>query len=230
MILLQVCNLQALQHEKMRTKKYNINHKQYNMTDTSEEIWNSDQYRKNAEINIEHVKNTIDDITLDFDKVMVCGRSTESHPSFHPRFSTPSSNVESELYVIVDHNDTYIQHIKRGGNYALSLIVHPSVVKEISKKNGKIFWFSPDYFQNDLPKIIQGKFPIGNSGLSEISIATYKNIKNILLSGINLKGDYSIFTEGKDLVFKYAKDRGRTLYSLDGILAQKISYDDWLRI
>lgn len=200
------------------------------MIGISSDYWNPDKYIKNAEVNLDHVRNTIDDIILDSDKVMVCGRSANSHPDFHPRFSTPSTNLESELYVIVDHNDAYTQHIKRGGNYALSLIVHPSVVKEINEKNGKNFWFSPDYLQNDLPKIIQGKFPIGNSGLSEISIAAYKNIKNILLSGINLSGDYSIFTEGKDLIFKYAKDRIKTLYSLDGILAQKIRYEDWLKL
>jgi len=200
------------------------------MTNIPPDVWNPKQYYENAETNLSQVRNTIDDITLDFDKVMVCGRSTDSHPDFHPRFSTPSSNIESELYVIVDHNDTYTQHIKRGGNYALSIIVHPNVVKEINKKNGRVFWFSPEYLQNDLPRIIQGKFPIGNSGLSEVSIAAYKNIKNILLSGINLTGDYAIFTEGKDLIFKYAKDRVKTLYSLDGILAQKITYDDWFKL
>lgn len=198
------------------------------MTGISMDVWNPDKYIENAEVNLDQVRNTIDDIILDSDKVMICGRSANSHPDFHPRFSTPSTNLESELYVIVDHNETYVNHIKYGGDYALSLIVHPSVVKKINRINGKIFWFSPDYLQNDLPKIIQGKFPIGNSGLTEISIAAYKNIRNILLSGINLTNEYSIFMEGKDLIFKYAKNRIKKIYSLDGILTQKISYDDWL--
>ena len=200
------------------------------MTDISDNIWDPVQYTKNSEVNLDQVKYTIDDINLDFGKVMVCGKAAFSHPDFHPRFATPSTNYQSDLYVIVDHTSAYAEYIKWGGSYALSLIVHPDVVKEINKKNGKIFWFSPDYLKNDLPKIVQGKFPIGNSGLSEISIAAYKNIKNILLSGINLSGGYSIFLDGKELIFKYAEKRIEKIYSLDGVLAHKISYEDWLEL
>ena len=200
------------------------------MTHIFDPVWNPEQYTKNSEANLKDVKYTIDDLSLDFDKVMVCGKAARAHPDFHPRFSTPSTNYQSDLYVLVDHTSAYVEHIKHDGNYALSIIVHPDVVKEIKRKNGNIFWFSPDYLQNDLPKIIHGKFPIGNSGLSEISIAAYKSIKHVLISGINLTNEYSIFLDGKELIFRYAENRIKKIHSLDGILAEKISYEDWLKL
>jgi len=71
---------------------------------------------------------------------------------------------------------------------------------------------------------------MGNSGLTALAIATYKNIKSILLSGINLTDEYSIFMDGKDLIFSYAKSKMTKIHSTDGILAKKITYEDWLRL
>ena len=86
-------------------------------------VWNPKFY-KNAEINIKKVKSTINDLDFNYNKIMVCGRGTDSHPNFHPRFSTTSADIESELHVLVDHTFLHKEYIKRNGNYALSLIVH----------------------------------------------------------------------------------------------------------
>ena len=93
---------------------------------------------------------------------------------------------------------------------------------------GKIFWFSPEYFDCDLPKIITGKYPRGNSGLATISLAAYFGVKNILLSGISFSEKmYDQFLEGKDMVFSNLKNDGVRLFSLDGVLAEKIGFEEW---
>ena len=93
---------------------------------------------------------------------------------------------------------------------------------------GKIFWFSPECFDCDLPKITAGKYPKGNSGLATISLAAYFGIKNILISGINFSEKrYYQFLEGKDMVFSNLKNDGVRLFSLDGILAEKIGFEEW---
>ena len=187
-------------------------------------------YRKNSEDNIPKIKQSIDDLEFDFDKIMVCGRGSDRHPDFHPRFSTTSTDIDSDLYVLVDHDISSLRWIKREGNYALSTIVHPSVVEKIEALGGKIFWFSPEYFDCDLPKIITGKYPRGNSGLATISLAAYFGVKNILLSGISFSEKmYDQFLEGKDMVFSNLKNDGVKLYSLDGILAEKIGFEEWSR-
>lgn len=192
--------------------------------------WDVNQYLDNSRINLKQIEDTIDDIVLDYTKVVICGKATNLHPDFFPRFSTPSTNIQSELYVLVDHKKNSEENITRGGSYALSIIVHPDVAKKIRNLGGKIFWFSPDYLENDLPKISHGKYPIGNSGLTAVAIAAYKNIRNILLSGINLTNEYSVFMEGKDIIFLYVRNKETKIYSTDGILAEKISFEDWLKI
>ena len=57
-------------------------------------VWNPKFY-KNAEINIKKVKSTINDLDFNYNKIMVCGRGTDSHPNFHPRFSTTSAGIDS---------------------------------------------------------------------------------------------------------------------------------------
>ena len=195
-----------------------------------ESYWDRSVYQKNSEDNIPKIKHTVDDLEFKFDKIMVCGRGSDSHPDFHPRFSTTSTDIDSDLYVLVDHSALSLRWIKRGGNYALSTIVHPSVVEKIEAWGGKIFWFSPEYFDGDLPKIITGKYPRGNSGLATISLAAYFGVKNILLSGISFSEKmYDQFLEGKDMVFSNLKNDGVKLYSLDGILAEKIGFEEWSR-
>ena len=195
-----------------------------------ESYWDRSVYQKNSEDNIPKIKQSIDDLEFKFDKIMVCGRGSDSHPDFHPRFSTTSTDIDSDLYVLVDHSALSLRWIKRGGNYALSTIVHPSVVEKIEALGGKIFWFSPEYFDCDLPKIITGKYPRGNSGLATISLAAYFGVKNILLSGISFSEKmYDQFLEGKDMVFSNLKNDGVKLYSLDGILAEKIGFEEWSR-
>jgi len=195
-----------------------------------ESYWDRSVYQKNSEDNIPKIKHTVDDLEFKFDKIMVCGRGSDSHPDFHPRFSTTSTDIDSDLYVLVDHSALSLRWIKRGGNYALSTIVHPSVVEKIEALGGKIFWFSPEYFDCDLPKIITGKYPRGNSGLATISLAAYFGVKNILLSGISFSEKmYDQFLEGKDMVFSNLKNDGVKLYSLDGILAEKIGFEEWSR-
>ena len=200
------------------------------MDQSDESYWDRSVYQKNSEDNIPKIKHTVDDLEFKFDKIMVCGRGSDSHPDFHPRFSTTSTDIDSDLYVLVDHSALSLRWIKRGGNYALSTIVHPSVVEKIEALGGKIFWFSPEYFDCDLPKIITGKYPRGNSGLATISLAAYFGVKNILLSGISFSEKmYDQFLEGKDMVFSNLKNDGVKLYSLDGILAEKIGFEEWSR-
>lgn len=191
-------------------------------------LWNPKFYQ-NAEINIKKVKSTINDLDFNYNKIMVCGKGTDSHPNFDPRFSTTSADIESELYVLVDHTLLNKGSIKRNGNYALSLIVHPLVVKKIENLGGKIFWFSPEYLENDLPKIIAGKHPRENSGLATISLASFFGAKKILLSGINFTNRiYEQYQGGKDVVFSSIHNNGGKIFSLDGILAEKISIEEWV--
>jgi len=200
------------------------------MDESDESYWNGSVYRKNSEDNIPKIKQTIDDLEFGFDKIMVCGRGSDTHPDFYPRFSTTSTDIDSDLYVLVDHTAPSLRWIQRNGNYALSTIVHPSVVEKIEGVGGRIFWFSPEYFDYDLPKIITGKYPRGNSGLATVSLAAYFGIKNILMSGINFsEKKYEQFLDGKDVVFSNLKNDGVRLFSLDGILAEKISFEEWCK-
>lgn len=194
------------------------------------DYWNPEIYKINSEYNIKNVDYTIADIEFNKTKVMICGRGEFSHPNFHPRFSTPTTNIDSELYVTVDHDPNYVNYITRKGCYVLSLIVDPVIAKKILKMGGKIFWFSPDYFNFDIPKIIPGKFPIGNSGLSAISLASYLKVKFILLSGIQLTRKYNQYLDGKEIVFDNVTNSGTKIFSLDGVLAEKLSYDDWCNL
>jgi len=189
--------------------------------------WDTSILRKNAEANIKELKTTIDDFELDENKVMVCGRGKDSHHDFRPRFSTPTVDIDSELYVTVDHSPFYSKHITRKGNYALCLIVDPKVPKKITSLGGTIYWFSPNYFDYDIPKITFGKGIIGNSGLASIVLASYFGAEFVLLSGIKLTGRYSQYLEGKEIVFRELKKRNVKIFSLDGILTEKISYKDW---
>jgi len=95
--------------------------------------------------------------------------------------------------------------------------------------NGKIFWFSPQYLKNDLPKIISGVITMDNSGLASISLASYFNAKSILLSGIKLTDSYAKFLEGKKLVFENTSKNKTRIFSLDGILATKTTFDEWCK-
>jgi len=200
------------------------------MDESDESYWNGSVYRKNSEDNIPKIKQTIDDLEFGFDKIMVCGRGSDTHPDFYPRFSTTSTDIDSDLYVLVDHTAPSLRWIQRNGNYALSTIVHPSVVEKIEGVGGRIFWFSPEYFDYDLPKITTGKYPRGNSGLATVSLAAYFGIKNILMSGINFsEKKYEQFLDGKDVVFSNLKNDGVRLFSLDGILAEKISFEEWCK-
>jgi len=200
------------------------------MDEFDESHWSTSVYRKNSEDNIPKIKQTIDDLEFGFDKIMVCGRGSDTHPDFYPRFSTTSTDIDSDLYVLVDHTAPSLRWIQRNGNYALSTIVHPSVVEKIEGVGGRIFWFSPEYFDYDLPKIITGKYPRGNSGLATVSLAAYFGIKNILMSGINFsEKKYEQFLDGKDVVFSNLKNDGVRLFSLDGILAEKISFEEWCK-
>lgn len=87
-------------------------------------------YFQNARMNIKNVKHTIADLNFQSDKVVICGRGATDHPDFQPRFSTPTTNIESELYVVVDHSPQYARFINKPGNYALSLIVNPDSLKK----------------------------------------------------------------------------------------------------
>jgi len=189
--------------------------------------WNPAIYQENAEINLKSVEKTIDDLQFIPKKFLLCGRGSSNHPSFTPRFSTPTTNIDSELYSTVDHDPKYADYITRSGMYAISLIVDPAVPKKILDLGGKIFWFSPDYYKNDLPKIISGDFPRGNSGLTLISLASYFDAESVLLSGIKLTGQYSQFLSSKDLIFDNATKNNCTIYSLDGILSKQISFTSW---
>ena len=194
------------------------------------DYWNKNIFFENSKINSKNIDKTINDIDYDVKKILICGRGQKSHPNFNPKFSTPSTNVTSELYVIADHSPSYSNHITRKGNYAISLITHPSVVKKILELNGEIYWFCPEFLNYDVPKIITGEFPKGNSGLAAIAIASYLNTKLICLSGIKLTGQYEQFIPGKNKVFKKIISNGSDLYSLDGLLAKKINFEDWRKL
>lgn len=180
-----------------------------------------------SEINIKNVKNTISDLSFRNKKILVCGRGENTHPEFSPRFTTPSTMIKSDLYVTVDHHIPKKEYFTMPGKYALSLIVHPDVPKKILDLGGEIFWFSPQYIKNNLPKIIAGVHTNDNSGLAAISLAHYFNAKSILLSGIKLSDGYQKFLKNKDLVFNPILENNSKIFSLDGILAEKISFANW---
>jgi len=195
-----------------------------------DDYWNTENFIENIKINQKNVKYTINDLEYYGNKILVCGRGTKSHPDFSPKFSTPTTNIISDLYITVDHDPKYVQHINQKGNYALSLIVNPKVAEKILSIGGKIFWFSSEEIETDIPKIIYGEFPKGNSGLAAIAIASYLNTKLICLSGIKLTGQYEQFILGKNKVFKKIISNGSDLYSLDGLLAKKINFEDWRKL
>ncbi len=182
-----------------------------------------------SDTNIKNVKNTINDLSFNSKKILVCGRGETTHPDFSPRFTTPSTMIKSDLYVTVDHHPPKKEYFTMSGKYALSLIVHPDVPKKILELGGEIFWFSPQYLQNDLPKITAGVHTNDNSGLAEISLAHFFNAESILLSGIKLNDRYAKFAKNKDLVFQPILKTNSKIYSLDGTLAKKISFSEWLR-
>ncbi|RZD43626.1 MAG: hypothetical protein CXT78_07955 [Thaumarchaeota archaeon] len=183
--------------------------------------------KAHSEVNIKNIKKSIHDLSFDSEKILICGRGENIHPEFTPRFTTPSTMIESDLYVTVDHHPPKKEYFTKKGKYALSLIVHPDVPKKILELGGEIFWFSPQYLENDLPKIISGVYTMDNSGLSAISLANYFNANSILLSGIKLSNMYEKFLEGKDLVFQTILKNNSKIFSLDGILAEQITFDDW---
>jgi hypothetical protein len=200
------------------------------MDSMDEEYWNPLNFYENAEINAKKVENSINDLKFNFEKIMVCGKAVDQHPKFQPRFSTSSTDIDSKLYVLVDHTFFQKKSIKRNGKYALSIIVHPLVVQKIENIGGEIFWFSPEYLKNDLPKIVSGKFPRENSGLATISLASYFGAKKILLSGIKFDDKkYKQFLDGKEIVFSKIKNEGKEIFSLDGVLAKKITFTKWCK-
>ena len=81
--------------------------------------------------------------------------------------------------------------------------------------------------KNDLSKIISGLITTDNSGLASISLASYFNAKSILLSGIKLTDSYTKFLEGGKLVFANALKNKSKIFSLDGVLATKTTFDEW---
>ena len=182
-----------------------------------------------SDTNFKNVKNTINDLSFNSKKILVCGRGEPTHPDFSPRFTTPSTMIKSDLYVTVDHHPPKKEYFTMSGKYALSLIVHPDVPKKILELGGEIFWFSPQYLQYDLPKITAGVHTNDNSGLAEISLAHFFKAESILLSGIKLNDIYTKFAKNKDLVFKPIVESNSKIYSLDGTLAQKISFSEWLK-
>ncbi|MDE1817926.1 MAG: hypothetical protein KGI19_04935 [Thaumarchaeota archaeon] len=196
----------------------------------SSDYWNDDLYEKNAETNIKIVKNTIDDIVFHSKKVMICGRGEKQHPDFSPRFSTPTTNIISDLYITVDHDPAYTEFITRKGDYALCLIVDPALPKKITELGCNIYWFCPDFMDYDIPKLSIGKFPRGNSGLAAISLASYFKTKFILLSGIKLTDHYTQFIEGQKLVFEQVRNSGSKIFSLDGTLAEQITIEKWHKL
>lgn len=139
----------------------------------SPDYWSPDIYKKNAKENMAMVKQTIDDIDFTERKVMVCGRAVDTHPDFLPRFSTPTTNIESNLYIAVDHDPIYEQYITRKGNYAICLIVDPIVPKKILELGGQVFWFSPEYMDYGIPKLSLGEVHKGNSGLAAINLVLH---------------------------------------------------------
>jgi len=187
-------------------------------------------FKMNAELNLRQVDRTIEDLEFFEKKIMVCGRGSPNHPIFYPRFSTPTTNLDSEVYVSVDHHNYLKELIRRKGNYALSIIVDPYVSKKISNIGGKIYWFSVENFENKIPKLLAGIFPNLNSGLAEISLASYLGAEFVLLSGIKLSGKYKIYRDGMRILNDYLVKHDTAIFSLDGILAKKISFNDWLNI
>jgi len=192
--------------------------------------WNPEYYLENSEINKKYVENTINDLNISEKKVMICGRGEKLHPDFHPRFSTPTTNLESELYITTDHDPNYVDYINKKGVYALSLIVDPILAEKIRNIGGKIYWFSTMEIKSDIPNLLCGEFPKENSGLAAISLAAYLGIKSILLSGIKFTDSYDQFLTGKDMVFQKIQKQGVKIYSLDGLIASKISFDDWCEV
>lgn len=185
--------------------------------------------KTHSEINIKNVKKTINDLSFTSEKILVCGKGENSHPNFSPRFTTPSTMMKSDLYVTVDHHPPKKEYFTMSGKYALSLIVHPDVPKKILELGGKIFWFSPQYLKNDLPKIVAGVETNDNSGLAAISLAYHFHPNSILLSGIKLNDRYEKFAKNKDLVFDPILNSNSEIFSLDGTLAEKISFSEWLK-
>lgn len=185
--------------------------------------WETDIYLQNAQVNIKTVKYTIADLNFQSDKVVICGRGTDDHPNFRPRFSTPTTNIDSDLYVVVDHSPLYAKFINRSGNYALSLIVNPELSKKIISKGGIIYWFSTEYLEYNIPKIRFER----NSGLAAISLANYFHIKNVLLSGITLSGQYAEFFEGGKIIIKEVEERGTKVFATQGNLTKKITFSEW---
>ena len=57
-----------------------------------------------SDTNFKNVKNTINDLSFNSKKILVCGRGEPTHPDFSPRFTTPSTMIKSDLYVTVDHH------------------------------------------------------------------------------------------------------------------------------
>lgn len=186
-----------------------------------------EKIKEYAETNIKNIKKTICDLSFNSNKILICGRGEDTHPQFSPRFTTPSTMIESDLYVTVDHHPPKKEYFTKKGKYALSLIVHPDVPKKILDLGGDIFWFSPQYLNNNLPKIISGLYTMDNSGLAAISLANYFRANSILLSGIKLNNMYTKFLEGKDLVFKTILKNNCKIFSLDGIIATQITFNDW---
>ena len=186
-----------------------------------------EQIKIHSQENIKNVKNTISELLFNSKKILVCGRGEVTHPDFSPKFSTPSTMIKSDLYVTVDHHPPKNEYFTRSGKYALSLIVHPEVPEKILDLGGEIFWFSPQYLKNNLPKIIAGVHTNDNSGLAAISLAHYFHAKSILLSGIKLNDRYRKFLKNKELVFKPILEDNTKIFSLDGTLAEKISFLNW---
>jgi len=192
--------------------------------------WNPDLSKYNSEINIKDVECTIDDLKFNQNKVLVCGRGAKNHPKFFPRFSVPTVNIDSDVYVSVDMSPDNSLAIRRKGSYALATNVDPLVPKRVNDLGGSVYWFSPDYLNYGIPKLVCGKHPYDNSGLAAISLASYLNAKQILISGIKLDGKYTIFSEGKDIVFNNLNKNGTKIYSTDGILADKITFELWEKL
>ena len=184
--------------------------------------WKPETYYRNAGINMPAVKRTISDIGFDYERALVCGRGTGTHPGFKPRISTPTTDIESDIYVNVDHSPGYVKHITRPGKYAISLIVDPAVPKKITEVGGEIYWFAPSYMDLPMPSITSGMFPRENSGLAGIALAAFLGAREILLSGIHLSGGYAQFLDGKEIVFNTARHLGVSLYSTDGRLCDRV--------
>jgi len=190
------------------------------------DYWDTDVYRENAEKNIRYVDKTIADLKFKNKKILVCGRGTTTHPNFLPRFSTPTTNIDSNLYVTVDHSPSYARFITRKGNYAICLIVNPEIPKKILELGGDIYWFSPEYLDYKIPKIFFGK----NSGLAAIALSSYFGAKYVLISGIILTGQYNQFSNGAKLVFEQINKQGTKIFSLEGNLVENITFKKWCNL